>query len=155
LRAMIDLQVPRFEQPYDSACVPTCVSMVLFYHGLRQDPYDACEGIKGYDPLDGASLRSAANFVRRQGFPARVTRRLSLDDLLGILKQDIPLIPSITKFRNEIPHVVVIRGSTEKGFLINDPCDMRRRKIPYGDFVRRWREQECETLIIYPKGWYS
>lgn len=138
-------------------CSPTSLSMVLEYYGLDLPTEQVAKGtIDNGTSIYGNWSYNVA-YVGECGYKSYVHYCDSFDNVLELLKQDIPVIASIiTKDVSELDgasqaypsgHLIVVTGveKTDDGVMVcvNDPAaktiENVSRKYKYHQFIKAWK----------------
>lgn len=158
-RSQLDVKVKKLR---NVICCPTCVAMVLEYHGIDkptlaicEDSYDERHGIYGIWPR-------ASQAAFQNGRRAWISRFRGIDEMLNVLKKGQPIIASIRVGEGELRgarypksngHLIVIVGYGENGrVLVNDPFSVGPggAEIEYesDDIEKVWLDRGGVAILI-------
>ncbi len=134
------LNVPKIKQlPFH--CGPASLSMILAYYGRNIDQKEIAP-MADFDPEDGVFPPRLAECARDLGYMVEELQGLSIQEAISIIRdKGIPLIARVRSRRREGgAHLIIIKGYdlNEKILYINDPKDLRRKRIDFTSFEKMW-----------------
>ena len=144
-------------------CSPTCITMVLNYHGIDASLaavssacFHAPSKLYGVWPL---AIRAAAD----AGVIAAVECFTDLDAVAPILERGLPIVASIRFAAGELPgsplastdgHLVVVTGIDRDTVYVNDPAPRDAstvpRQYPRAAFAAAWLAQRGVAYVVAP-----
>jgi ABC-type bacteriocin/lantibiotic exporter with double-glycine peptidase domain len=146
------LDVPYVKQREPCFCVPACGEMVARYHGYAL-PQEIIADEMG-DPediaMEGSSLRTLANALKRWGFPTSLPWMSSYEELDAMLQQGYPCIATASMPHDIWSHVYVLKGVDQRVVYINDSWDARYRHFPKEHFWESWKMEDNNRALIVP-----
>lgn len=158
------LEVPHWTQYYDihddfwqgRSCGIVSLAMILDYYGVNFDIKQLIERaieIDQYDPEIGWKHQTIVDLAKEYGFKAKRTEDDSIENLVGSLKEDQPVIISIHKDwkPGNGGHLAVLNGYFEsddgvvEGFYVCDPIGAsykhKNQFIPKDKFHEGWKRR--------------
>lgn len=147
------LNVPRLAQRSRSDCLPTCVEMVLAYHGqavdagwLRRVLQSTDIGTPGFKVLN----------LQRHGYV--VTYGAATDErvLWQALAAGTPPIilirtAALPYWNTVTAHAVVVVGGDDDAFIVNDPTFAQQpQRIAHNVFMLAWSDFDFLWTLIIP-----
>ena len=147
----------------DRVCSPTCLSMLIQYHGITNQVYDViAEAYHAPTQLYGVwpnNIR-AANHYGLCGYICHIPNWETAENLL---ENSHPFIASIQYKRGQIAdvpiektngHLVIVRGCKSGKILVNDPAarttDEVARSYNVEEFRKAWFGGSAIAYILFP-----
>lgn len=141
------LRVPRFRQPDEVSCLPTCVYAVLVYeHGLHIVTYEEIARICRLD-AQGAVDYVAVQSLSESEWDVEMLDGLDLDDVKTILDEDRPVILILGQGEH-LAHAVVACDVTAEALVVMDPAVGDYREIQLSDEVLLVESAFMSGLLI-------
>jgi ABC-type bacteriocin/lantibiotic exporter with double-glycine peptidase domain len=144
------LPVPHSPQERPHSCLPACVRQVLAYLGRTVSESELDRLFEAEDfGVPGHRLQR----LTRWGYRVQY-RPISEAKLHEFLDRQVPVIALVrTEFldywREDVYHAVVLVGSDDSGFYLNDPQFYEAlQRVARDAFLAAWIEMDCLSGII-------
>jgi len=141
------MKMPKFyKQETSYSCTVACLRMVLEYYGIKKD--ENTLRIKSKTKFYGTHPVNVVECAKYYGFDAYVNS-LTLNKLIELVTQNIPVIANILKFDGDeyYVHSVLIYRIGKNTVYLLDPED-GERKLDVSLFLRLWQMNNCSGIVI-------
>jgi ABC-type bacteriocin/lantibiotic exporter with double-glycine peptidase domain len=159
------LQVPYFYQSELSSCGAAALAMIYGFYGFLRTEKEIWEKRKLPRQLESGfyiqtkSLIEDAidcNFEEIHGKMPLDNQTLLKNNLLEIIKNEIPILVCKQRKNPILGHFVVIIGINESNIIFHDPEDGKKRKIKIKKFINEWKATGSEVtggvfILFFPK----
>ena len=132
------MKVPYYKQEFPWSCFPTCIRMVLEYHGIKKEEKELRLLLKatfgGWWYYVEMGLESIGlHFYWLEGF--------SLDKLEELIKNETPVIVSL-KISDHPNHTAVVTDITDEFVALHDPEKGADIQISTKPFLKAWNKRK-------------
>jgi predicted double-glycine peptidase len=142
------LDVPYAKQDTEYSCGAASVQMLLAYYGVRDSEAHLMK-LLHTDQTYGTHHQAIIEVLTEQGLYCYVKTDGTLEDVLGFLDRELPVLVHYIEPDGNEHHYSVAIGYDTTHLTLNDPWNGEAFKLALDAFVERWHDNQND----FPR-WY-